>query len=53
MAEMREINQRLDEIEAHLWWLRWRMGLEIPPPPAGGGFTPSGDASVAWRPERH
>ena len=35
MADMREINDRLDEIEAHLWWVRWRNGLEIPPPPLG------------------
>ena len=36
MADMREINDRLDEIEAHLWWRLWQDGREIPPPLGAG-----------------
>lgn len=36
MADMAEVNRRLDDVEANLWWLTWHRTGNVPPPPPLG-----------------
>lgn len=33
MADMRQLHEQLDEIEATLWWIAYKRGVDLPPPP--------------------